>query len=49
MAVVLSGFNWKICLVYLDDVIVYGGNFYDSLERVKIVWQRIREHLQRVA
>ncbi len=43
MELVLSGLNWKICLIYLDDVIVYGGNFYDSLDRLKIVSQRIRE------
>ena len=37
MKLVLSGLNWKTCLIYLDDVIVYGGNFYDSLDRLKIV------------
>ncbi len=26
MELVLSGLNWKISLVCLDDVIVYGGN-----------------------
>ncbi len=35
MELVLSGFNWKICLIYLDDVIVYGGNFYDALDSLK--------------
>ncbi len=34
MELVLSGLNWKICLIFLDDVIVYGGNFYDSLDRL---------------
>ena len=24
-------------------MIVYGGNFYDSLDRLQTVWQRIRE------
>ncbi len=43
LELVLYGLNWKICLIYLDDVIVYGGNFYDSLDRLKIVWQRNRE------
>ncbi len=43
MELVLSGLNWKICLIYLDDVIVYGVNFYDALDRLKTVWQRIRE------
>ncbi len=34
---VLLGLNYKICLIYLDDVIVYGGTFYDSLDRLKRV------------
>ncbi len=43
MELVLSGLNWKICLIYLGDIIVYGGNFCDALDRLKIIWQRIRE------
>ncbi len=38
MELVLTGLNWKICLIYPDNVIVYGG---------KLVWQRNREaHLK---
>ncbi len=40
---VLAGLNWKICLIYLGDVIVYGGNFYDALDRLKQAWQCVRE------
>ncbi len=40
MEPVLSG---KVCLIYLDDMIVYGGNSYDALNRLKTVWQCIRE------
>ncbi len=36
----LSGLNWKICLIYLDDI---SGNFYDALDRLKMVWQQIPE------
>ncbi len=43
MELVLFGLNWKICLIYLDNVIVYGGNFYDALDRFKTVLQCIRE------
>ncbi len=33
--------------MYLDDVIVYGGNFYGALDILKQVWQCIREvHLK---
>ncbi len=42
MELILTGLNWKICLIYLDDVIVYRGNFYEALDRPKQVWQRIR-------
>ncbi len=43
MELVLSGLNWKICLIHLDDVIVYGGNSYDALDRLKTVCQWIKE------
>ncbi len=43
MELVLYGLNGKICLIYLNDVIVYGGNFYDTMDRLEIVWQRTRE------
>ena len=43
MELVLASLNWKICLIYLDDIIVYGGNFYDALDSLKQVWQRVRE------
>ncbi len=35
--------NWKIWPIYLDKIIIYGGNFYDSMGRLKRVWHRIRE------
>ncbi len=43
MELVLTGLNWKISVIYLDDIIIYGGSFYDSLNRLNKVWQRIRE------
>ncbi len=43
MELVLKDLNWKICLIYLDDIIVYGAGFYPALDRLKIVWKRIRE------
>ena len=39
---VLAGLSWKICLVYLDAVIVYGSSFSDQMENLKKVLQRIR-------
>lgn len=43
MDIVLSGLNFEICLVYLDDVIIFGStmnHLFDSLSRV---FQRLRE------
>ncbi len=43
MELVLKDLNWKICLIYLDDIIIYGTGFYPALDRLKTVWRRIRE------
>lgn len=34
---VLYGLHWKICLVYLDDIIVYSSSFEQHLERLQKV------------
>ena len=43
MELVLKDLNWKVCLIYLYDIIVYGAGFYPPLDRLKMVWKRIRE------
>ena len=43
MELVLKDLNCKVCLIYLDDIIVYGAGFYPALDRLKMVWRRIRE------
>ncbi len=43
MELVLKDLNWKVCLIYLDDIIVYGVGFYPALDQLKMVWKRIRE------
>lgn len=40
---VLDGLLWKSALVYLDDVVVYGGSFEATLERLEAVLKRFRE------
>ncbi len=37
MELVLKDLNWKVCLIYLDDIIVYGAGFYPALDRLKMV------------
>ncbi|XP_045124905.1 uncharacterized protein LOC123512544 [Portunus trituberculatus] len=40
---VLDGLQWKTALVYLDDVIVFGGTFEQELTRLEEVLQRLRK------
>lgn len=43
MESVLADLTWKICLVYLDDVIVFGQTFQEEVQRLKKVFTRLRE------
>ena len=42
MDLVLTGLTWKVCLVYLDDVIVMANMFEQHLERLKLVIDRLQ-------
>lgn len=41
MEVALEGLIGKICLVYLDDIIVFGKTFHEELENLKQVFTRL--------
>ena len=43
MDIVLCGLSYLTCLVYLDDVIVFGRNFDEQLERLSEVFDRFRK------
>jgi hypothetical protein len=43
MESILGGLTWKICLVYLDDIILYSKGFDEQLSHLRQVFQRIRE------
>ena len=43
MECVLRGFSWKICLVYLDDVIIFSPSFEEHLQHLRLVFQRFRD------
>lgn len=45
---VLKGLINKICLVYLDDIIILGKDFEEHLKNIQTVFQRLREHNFRV-
>ena len=43
MECVLAGLNWQICLLYLDDVIVFARSFEEHLKRLEQVISKIQE------
>ena len=43
MELTLSGLTWKSCLVYLDDIIVYGRDFDEAHQNLRLVLDRIRK------
>lgn len=40
---IFSGLTWKICLVYLDDIIVYSKDFEEHLRNLREVCDRLRQ------
>lgn len=42
METILRGLSWKTCLVYLDDVIVFGRTFDEHLRNLRGVFERLR-------
>lgn len=47
MEAVLSGLQWKILLIYLDDIIIFGSSADEVVERLRIVLGRLRSaHLK---
>ena len=43
MESMLRGYLWERCMCYLDDVIVYGKTFDQTLENLRLVFDRVRE------
>ena len=43
MHIVLKNENWQKCLIYLDDVLIFGQSVDEHIQRLKAVLQRIRE------
>ena len=41
MGTVLSGLQWDICLIYLDDIIVIAKSFSEMLQNLETVFQRL--------
>ena len=43
MEYVLAGLQWSTCLIYLDDIIIYGRHFEEHLTRLREVFVRLRD------
>ncbi|KRX12640.1 Retrovirus-related Pol polyprotein from transposon [Trichinella nelsoni] len=43
MHLTLAGLKWKKCLVYLDDVLIFGKTFQEHFNNLAEVLQRIRQ------
>ena len=41
MELILSGLTWTECLVYLDDIIVFGDSFESTLNHIEHLFQRL--------
>ena len=42
MELVLRGLQWDICLIYLDDIIVFSATFDDHIARLRNIFARLR-------
>lgn len=40
---VLRGLNWKTCLIYIDDIIIYSRTFEEHLTHLEEVFLRLRQ------
>ncbi|MEW8561290.1 MAG: reverse transcriptase domain-containing protein, partial [Candidatus Thiodiazotropha sp.] len=43
MEIVLRGLQWHTCLIYLDDVLIFGSEFGEHMQRLDEVLSRIRD------
>ena len=43
MDLVLTGLHWLSCLVYLDDIVIFGKSFEEHLTNLASVLQRLRD------
>ena len=43
MECTLRGLTWQICLIYLDDVIVFSRTFQEHLNNLQLVFDRFRK------
>ena len=44
MSQVMRGLHWKRCLVYIDDILVFGNDFESALHNLELVLDRVAEY-----
>ena len=44
MSQVMRGLHWKRCLVYIDDILVFGHDFESALQSLELVLMRVAEY-----
>ena len=43
MARSLHGLEWKVCLIYIDDILIFSRTFVEHLSRLSLVFDRLRQ------
>ncbi|VDI54419.1 Hypothetical predicted protein [Mytilus galloprovincialis] len=43
MTKVLQELNWKVALIYIDDILVFSKNFDEHLEHLNLVFQKLKQ------
>ena len=43
MSRILHGLEWKICLIYINDIIIFSKSFEEHLSLLSLVFQRLQE------
>ena len=44
MEIVLVGLNWKICINYIDDIIVFSKTSEEHLRNLQTIFDRLKSH-----
>ena len=44
MSQVMRGLHWKRCLVYIDDILMFGSDFESALHNLELVLNRVAEY-----